>query len=193
MVHRQRSYIYTQVRTHHHHNHHQPFHSQVAQFWVIFVERLLMTSMEVDGAGTSSARRRRRERRLRSWWRHERMSVAAALAEAHHHSAPKVGAETHYALRREKTASAGGRGPGVLKDPAPQKAVTVGYGAALHTVAGGHDGRRCRCWCPRLPHAGCTRGPGGRRRGGCSWTLRGPATVSWWRGLVASRSDLYGD
>ena len=24
-------------------------------------------------------------------------------------------------------------------------------------------------------------------------TLRGPATVSWWRGLVASRSDLNGD
>ena len=87
-----------------------------------------MTSMEVDGAGTSSARRRR-ERRLRSWWRHERMSVAAALAEAHHHSAPKVGAETHYALRRQKTASAGAR-PGVLKDPAPQGAVTVGYVAA---------------------------------------------------------------
>ena len=87
-----------------------------------------MTSMEVDGAGTSSARRRR-ERRLRSWWRHERMSVAAALAEAHHHSAPKVGAETHYALRRQKTTSVGAR-PGVLKDPAPQGAVTVGYVAA---------------------------------------------------------------
>ena len=86
-----------------------------------------MTSMEVDGAGTSSARRRR-ERRLRSWWRHERMSVAAALAEAHHHSAPKVGAETHYALRRQKTASAAR--PGVLEDPAPQGAVTVGYVAA---------------------------------------------------------------
>ena len=86
-----------------------------------------MTSMEVDGAGTSSARRRR-ERRLRSWWRHERMSVAAALAEAHHHSAPNVGAETHYALRRQKTASAAR--PGVLKDPAPQGAVTVGYVAA---------------------------------------------------------------
>ena len=57
------------------------------------------------------------------------MSVAAALAEAHHHSAPKVGAETHDALRRLKTASAGAR-PGVLKDPAPQGAVTVGYVAA---------------------------------------------------------------
>ena len=57
------------------------------------------------------------------------MSVAAALAEAHHHSAPKVGAETHDALRRQKTASAGAR-PGVLKDPAPQGAVTVGYVAA---------------------------------------------------------------
>ena len=88
-----------------------------------------MTSMEVDGAGTSSARRRR-ERRLRSWWRHERMSVVAALVEAQHHSAPKVGAETHYALRRQKTASAGSR-PGVLKDPAPQGAVTVGYVAAM--------------------------------------------------------------
>ena len=84
--------------------------------------------MNVDGAGTSSARRRR-ERRLRSWWRHERMSVAAALAEAHHHSSPKVGAETHDALRRQKTASAGAR-PGVLQDPAPQGAVTVGYVAA---------------------------------------------------------------
>ena len=57
------------------------------------------------------------------------MSVAAALAEAHHHSAPKVGAETHDALRRQKTASAGAR-PGVLKDPAPQGAVTVSYVAA---------------------------------------------------------------
>ena len=57
------------------------------------------------------------------------MSVAAALAEAHHHSAPKVGAETHDALRRLKTASAGAR-PGVLQDPAPQGAVTVGYVAA---------------------------------------------------------------
>ena len=57
------------------------------------------------------------------------MTVAAALAEAHHHSAPKVGAETHVALRRQKTASAGAR-PGVLEDPAPQGAVTVGYVAA---------------------------------------------------------------
>ena len=61
-----------------------------------------MTSMEVDGAGTSSARRRR-ERRLLSWWRHERMSVAAALAEAHHHSAPKVWAERDCAFLRQKT------------------------------------------------------------------------------------------
>ena len=57
------------------------------------------------------------------------MSVAAALAEAHHHSSLKVGAETHDALRRQKTASAGAR-PGVLKDPAPQGAVTVGDVAA---------------------------------------------------------------
>ena len=57
------------------------------------------------------------------------MSVAAALAESLHHSAPKVGAVTHYALRRQMTASAGAR-PGVLEDPAPQGAVTVGYVAA---------------------------------------------------------------
>ena len=57
------------------------------------------------------------------------MSIACALAEAHHHSAPKVGAEQHYAPRRQKTTSAGAR-PGVLKDPAPQGAVTVGYVAA---------------------------------------------------------------
>ena len=103
-----------------------------------------MTSMEVDGAGTSSARRRR-ERRLRSWWRHERMSVAAALAEALHHSAPKVGAETHDALRRLKTASAGAR-PGVLKDPAPQggshgRLRGCPGASPLHTVAGGHCSR----------------------------------------------------
>ena len=57
------------------------------------------------------------------------MSIACALAEAHHHSALKVGAEQHYAPRRQKTTSAGAR-PGVLKDPAPQGAVTVGYVAA---------------------------------------------------------------
>ena len=84
--------------------------------------------MEVDCDGGSSARRRR-QRRLRSWWRHERMSIACALAEAHHHSAPKVGAEQHYASWRQKATSAGAR-PGVLNDPAPQGAVTVGYVAA---------------------------------------------------------------
>ena len=56
------------------------------------------------------------------------MSVAAALAEAHH-SAPKVGAEAYNAPRSQRTASAGTR-PGVLKDPEPQGAVTVGYVAA---------------------------------------------------------------
>ena len=58
------------------------------------------------------------------------MSIACALAEAHHHSAPKVGAEQYYAPLRQKTASAGIR-LGVLKDPAPQGAVTVSYVAAL--------------------------------------------------------------
>ena len=88
-----------------------------------------MTSLEVDGDGASAARRRR-ERRLRSWWRHECQSVRMALTTAAHHSAEKVAADVKDAgLRAQKTVSAGAR-PGVLKDPAPQGAVTVGYVAA---------------------------------------------------------------
>ena len=80
--------------------------------------------MEVDCAGTSSARRRR-ERRLRSWLRHERMTVAMELAAATHHSSPKGGwpGATHDALRGQKTASSGGRRPGVLKEPEPPNVV----------------------------------------------------------------------
>ena len=99
---------------------------------MIFVKRLLMTFMEVDGAGTSSARKRR-ERRLRSWLRHERMTVALELAAATHHSSPKGGwpDTTHDAPRGQKTASSAGAHPGVLKElEVLVGAVTVGYVAA---------------------------------------------------------------
>ena len=84
----------------------------------------------------------RRERRLRSWWKHEQQTVRMALSAAAHHSFDKVAAGAKYdGQRAQKTASAATR-PGVLKDPAPQRAVKVGYVAAraspLHTVAGGH-------------------------------------------------------
>ena len=88
-----------------------------------------MTSLEVDGDGASAARRRR-ERRLRSWWRHECQSVRMALTTAAHHSAEKVAADVKNAGLRAQTMVSAGARPGVLKDPAPQGAVTVGYVAA---------------------------------------------------------------
>ena len=72
-------------------------------------------AMEYERAG---AAKRRRERRLRSWWRHERMTVAAELAVALHHSRD-VGPGSHVGLRAQRTASSGGRRPGVLKEPEP--------------------------------------------------------------------------
>ena len=81
---------------------------------------------------------------MRSWWHHEQVSIAAAVAAALHHSARPVtykaprGQKTateevektsHNVPRHQKTPLPGGR-PGVLKDPAPQGAVTVGYVAA---------------------------------------------------------------
>ena len=92
----------------------------------------------------AGAARRRRERRMRSWWHHEQVSIAAAVAAALHHSArpvtykaprgqktatEEVEKTTHNVPRHQKTPLPGGR-PGVLKDPAPQGAVTVGYVAA---------------------------------------------------------------
>ena len=58
------------------------------------------------------------------------MTVRMALAEALHHSCGVEPSGPNEALRGQKTASAAGTRPGVLKDPAPQGAVTVGYVAA---------------------------------------------------------------
>ena len=80
--------------------------------------------MEDGGAGTSAAKRR-----LRSWWRHECQSVRMALNAAAHHSAEKVAAGQKNSGLRAQTSFSAGR-PGVLKDPAPQGAATVGYVAA---------------------------------------------------------------
>ena len=100
-------------------------------------------SLCVDGTG---AAKRRRERRLRSWLRHERMTVAAELAVALHHSRD-VGPGTHVGLRAQKTASSGGRRPGVLKEPVPP--VVVEHAArpcsgvpllAIPCLGGGADG-----------------------------------------------------
>ena len=91
-----------------------------------------MTSLEVDGAGTSSARRRR-ERRPRSWLRHDRMTVAMELTAATHHSSPKGGwpETTHNAPRGQRAASSAGAHTGVLKESEVQlEAATVGYVAA---------------------------------------------------------------
>ena len=88
-----------------------------------------MTSLEVDGAGTSSARMRR-ERRLRSWLRHERMTVAMELAAAPYHSSPKgVWPETtHNAPRGQRAATSAGAHPCVVKEPEVQlEAAKVGY------------------------------------------------------------------
>ena len=81
---------------------------------------------------------------MRSWWHHEQVSIAAAVAAALHHSArlatyeaprgqktatEEVEMTTHNVPWHQKTPLPGGR-PGVLKDPAQQGAVTVGYAAA---------------------------------------------------------------
>ena len=68
-----------------------------------------------DSDGSSAWRRR--ERRLRAMLRHERQTVAMALAEASHHSAPKGVRATYSGPRAQKTASAAGKRPGVLKEP----------------------------------------------------------------------------
>ena len=85
--------------------------------------------MECHGERVSGAAKRRRERRLRQWHRHERLTVQMALCEALHHAAPQVERGENSAPRGQKTHKAGGR-PGVLKEPEPQGAVTVGYVAA---------------------------------------------------------------
>ena len=83
----------------------------------------------MDGARVAGAAMRRRERRLRSWVKHERMTVAMALAENLHHSRQKVEGGENDGIRAQTTASSGAR-PGVLKEPEPQGAVTVGHVAA---------------------------------------------------------------
>ena len=86
-------------------------------------------AMECLGERVSGAAKRRRERRLRQWHRYERLTVQMALCEALHHAAPQVERGENSAPRGLKTHKAGGR-PGVLKEPEPQEAVTVGYVAA---------------------------------------------------------------
>ena len=66
--------------------------------------------------------KRRRERRLRSMLRHERQTVAIELAAALHYSRD-VGPGAHVGLRAQKTASSGGRRPGVLQEPEPPNVV----------------------------------------------------------------------
>ena len=84
--------------------------------------KTLAVSVLRDAERASGAAKRRRERRLRSWWRHERQTVAMELAAALHHSRDG-GRETYYGLRAPKTASSGGRRPGVLKEPEPPNVV----------------------------------------------------------------------
>ena len=76
----------------------------------------------MDVGRVTGAAMRRRERRLRSMLRHERQTVAMELAAALHHSRD-VGPGTHVGLRAQKTASSGGRRPGVLKEPEPPNVV----------------------------------------------------------------------
>ena len=62
---------------------------------------------------------------MRSWLKHERVffqTVAMELAAALHHSRDG-GREAYYGLRAPKTASSGGRRPGVLKEPEPPNVV----------------------------------------------------------------------
>ena len=100
---------------------------------------------ERDGSGVGSARRRR-ERRLRSWWRHERTTVAAEFVVALHHNRD-VGPGMHVGLRAQKTASSGGRRPGVLKEPVPPVVVECAARPcsgvpllAIPCLGGGADG-----------------------------------------------------
>ena len=72
--------------------------------------------------GSCGSAKRRRERRLRAMLRHERQTFAMELAAALHHSRDG-GRETYYGLRAPKTASSGGRRPGVLKEPEPPNVV----------------------------------------------------------------------
>ena len=61
----------------------------------------------------------------------KQQTVRMAMSAAVHHSFDKVAAnELNNGPRAQKTERAGTR-PGVLKDPAPQRAVTVGYVAAV--------------------------------------------------------------
>ena len=76
----------------------------------------------MDVGRVTGAAKRRRERRLRSMLRHEQQTVAMELAAALHHSRD-VGPGTHVGLRAQKTASSGGRRPGVLKEPEPPNVV----------------------------------------------------------------------
>ena len=84
-------------------------------------------AVEYERAG---AAKRRRERRLRAMLRHERQTVAMELAAALHHSRDG-GRVTYHGLRAPKTASSGGRRPGVLKEPEPPNVVEQ---VLLHTV-----------------------------------------------------------
>ena len=85
--------------------------------------------MNVDGAGA----KRRRERRLRAMLRHERQTVAMELAAALHHSRDG-GRETYHGLRAPKTASSGGRRPGVLKEPEPPNVVDRVLRRTVHQI-----------------------------------------------------------
>ena len=90
--------------------------------------------MNVEGAGA----KRRRERRLRAMLRHERQTVAMELAAAHHHS--RDGAP--------KTASSGGRRPGVLKEPEPPNVVDRVLWRTVDQIVDavpGATGSRCSC------------------------------------------------
>ena len=131
---------------------------------------------------------RRRQRRLRAQWRHEQQTVAMVLATVGHHS---FGSTAHGAPRSQWTAHQHQRGGGerdeqratAPDDSTPGDAAgasrgggraagllarcssTAGLWSAVvvHASLGGHDGRRSRRWCPRLPHRACR---GGREEGG---------------------------
>ena len=80
------------------------------------------------------------------------MTVAAELAVALHHSRD-VGPGTHVGLRAQKTASSGGRRPGVLKEPVPPVVVEhatrpLRGSSSRHPVSGWW-----RRWCGRHDHA----------------------------------------
>ena len=80
--------------------------------------------MAARDTGTSA--RRRRERRLRAQWHHEQQTVAIALVVGTHHRAQRgKWRNPNEAPRRQKTASAAGKRPGVLKEPEPQGEVAL--------------------------------------------------------------------